>query len=61
MVLVTHNLHQAARISDATACLVPVVLDDGQRFGVLTEIGATAQVMSDPADLRTRAFLTGQP
>ena len=29
VVLVTHNLHQAARISDATACLVPVVVDDG--------------------------------
>ncbi len=60
VVLVTHNLEQAARASDFTACLSTVVLDDGQRFGVLTEVGPTEQVFADPRDPRTRDFLFGR-
>ena len=60
VVLVTHNLQQAAHASDVTACMTTVVLDDGQRFGVLTEVGETAQVFGEPRDPRTRAFLFGQ-
>lgn len=60
VVLVTHNLQQAKRASDHTACLSTVVLDDGQRFGVLTEVGTTEQVFEDPRDPRTRDFLFGR-
>ena len=60
IVLVTHDLGQAERASDFTACFSAVVLDDGQRFGVLTEIGTTEQVFADPRDPRTRDFLYGR-
>ena len=59
IVLVTHDLEQAERASDFTACFSTVVTDDGQRFGVLTEIGTTEQVFADPRDPRTRDFLYG--
>ena len=59
IVLVTHDLQQAERASDFTACFSTVVTDDGQRFGVLTEIGTTEQVFADPHDPRTRDFLYG--
>ena len=59
VVLVTHDLEQAARASDVMACLTTVVVDDGQRFGVLTEVGPTEQLFTDPRDPRTRDFLFG--
>jgi phosphate transport system ATP-binding protein len=60
IVLVTHSLEQAERVSAFTACFSTVVLDDGQRFGVLAEIGTTEQVFADPCDPRTRDFLFGR-
>ena len=60
VVLVTHDLEQAARASDFTACLSTVVLDDGQRFGVLAEVGPTEHMFADPDDPRTRDFLFGR-
>jgi phosphate transport system ATP-binding protein len=60
IVIVTHNLQQAQRASDVTACLSTVVLDDGQRFGVLAEVAPTEQLFTDPRDPRTRDFLFGR-
>jgi phosphate transport system ATP-binding protein len=51
IVLVTHNLHQAARVSDAT-----VFLDDGR----VVEVGATRAIFTGPRDARTEAFITGR-
>ena len=51
IVLVTHNLHQAARVSDQT-----VFLDDGR----VIEVGETRQLFTGPRNARTEAFITGR-
>lgn len=51
ILIVTHNLHQAARVSRRTLLLID---------GVLVEEGATEQLFTSPADSRTEAFITGR-
>ncbi|MFD1474259.1 phosphate ABC transporter ATP-binding protein PstB [Ancylobacter polymorphus] len=51
VVIVTHNMQQAARISDYTAFM---------HLGHMVEYGATADVFSRPADERTIAYVTGR-
>ena len=51
ILLVTHNLHQAARVSDRT-----VLLDEGR----VVEFGETRQLFTAPRDPRTEAFITGR-
>lgn len=46
-----------ALLDDATACLTPVTLDDGERDGVFTEITVTARVHSHPTDPHPRRVL----
>jgi phosphate transport system ATP-binding protein len=55
VVLVTHNMFQAARVSDDTA----VFLLGDDRVGELVEVGPTAEVFGSPKDARTRAYVTG--
>ena len=55
VILVTHNMFQAARVSDETA----VFLLGADRVGELVEVGFTADVFSEPRDERTRAYVTG--
>jgi phosphate transport system ATP-binding protein len=55
VVLVTHNMFQAARVSDDTA----VFLLGDDRVGELVEVGPTAEVFRSPKDERTRAYVTG--
>jgi phosphate transport system ATP-binding protein len=61
IVIVTHNMQQATRISDRTA--VFSVLTDAKsdtRTGVLVEYGSTQQIFDDPQDSRTQAYVTGR-
>ncbi len=61
IVIVTHNMQQATRISDRTA--VFSVLTDAKsdtRTGVLVEYGPTQQIFEDPRDSRTQAYVTGR-
>jgi phosphate transport system ATP-binding protein len=61
IVIVTHNMQQATRVSDRTAFYS--VLRDGKgdtRTGVLVEYGRTAQIFEDPKDSRTQAYVTGR-
>ena len=51
VVMVTHNLQQAARVSDNTAFFL---------LGDLVEFGRTEQLFSDPADKRTEDYITGR-
>ncbi len=51
MVIVTHNMQQAARVSDRTAFLLT---------GVLVEFSSTTQLFTRPADPRTEAYVTGR-
>jgi phosphate transport system ATP-binding protein len=61
IVVVTHNMQQATRVSDRTAFFH--VLTDSQtdsRTGVLVEYGSTEQIFQDPRDSRTKAYVTGR-
>ncbi len=61
IVIVTHNMQQAARVSDRTAFFT-AELDEasGQRRGQLVEYSETGQIFSNPADERTEAYVTGR-
>lgn len=56
IVIVTHNLQQAARISDRTAFL----LMDDDRAGQVIECGDTDQLFTHPHDMRTEQYITGR-
>ena len=56
IVIVTHNMQQAARVSDQTAFF----LADEKRAGCLIEVGATDKLFTTPADERTEAYITGR-
>jgi len=61
VVIVTHNMQQATRVSDQTAFFS--VLTDSKtdtRTGVLIEHGATRQIFEDPHESRTQAYVTGR-
>jgi phosphate transport system ATP-binding protein len=61
IVIVTHNMQQATRVSDRTA-FYSVLRDEKSdtRTGVLVEYGPTAQIFGDPQDERTQAYVTGR-
>jgi phosphate transport system ATP-binding protein len=61
IVIVTHNMQQATRVSDRTA-FYSVLRDEKSdtRTGVLVEYGSTAQIFGDPQDTRTQAYVTGR-
>jgi phosphate transport system ATP-binding protein len=56
IIIVTHNMQQAARVSDMTAFL----LMEKDRAGILVEYGPTAQLFTNPADKRTEDYITGR-
>ncbi|MBA3799552.1 MAG: phosphate ABC transporter ATP-binding protein [Geodermatophilaceae bacterium] len=60
IVIVTHNMQQAARVSDRTAFFTTTVDDTGQRHGQLVEYGDTSRMFSDPADRRTEDYIAGR-
>jgi len=60
IVIVTHNMQQAARISDRTAFFTVAGTEEGQRFGVLVEYDETIKVFQAPADPRTQDYVTGR-
>jgi phosphate transport system ATP-binding protein len=61
IVIVTHNMQQATRVSDRTAFFsVLVDSDSDTRTGVLVEYGRTEQIFHDPRDPRTQAYVTGR-
>jgi phosphate transport system ATP-binding protein len=56
IVIVTHNMHQAARVSDVTAFF----LGDQDRPGGIVECGPTAELFSTPNDPRTEDYIQGR-
>jgi phosphate transport system ATP-binding protein len=61
IVIVTHNMQQAARISDRVAFFTTEVSNTGdRRTGVLVEFGRTEKMFSNPSDERTEAYVTGR-
>jgi phosphate transport system ATP-binding protein len=61
IVIVTHNMQQATRVSDRTA-FFSVLTDSANdtRTGILVEYGTTQQIFEDPHDSRTQAYVTGR-
>jgi phosphate transport system ATP-binding protein len=60
IVIVTHNMQQAARVADLTAFFSLEVLPDGGRAGVLVEYDATEKIFTQPSDKRTEGYVTGR-
>jgi phosphate transport system ATP-binding protein len=56
IVIVTHNMQQAARVSDKTAFFT---VTPEERVGTLVEFDDTETVFTNPADARTEAYVTG--
>ena len=59
--IVTHNMQQAARVSDRTAFFsVDVDAASGDRTGELVEYDRTEKIFSQPSDSRTEDYVTGR-
>jgi phosphate transport system ATP-binding protein len=61
IVIVTHNMQQAARVSDMTAFFTVELDQDGkQRTGRMVEYDDTEKIFTNPGDERTEAYVTGK-
>ncbi len=60
IVIVTHNMQQAARVSDRTAFFTVDVREDGQRTGTLVEFDKTEIIFTNPGEKRTEDYVTGR-
>ncbi len=61
IIIVTHNMQQAARVSDRTAFFTAEVNPDSdRRNGLLVELDRTDKIFSDPSDSRTENYITGR-
>ena len=61
IIIVTHNMQQAARVSDRCAFFTTEVSEGGdQRTGILVEYDRTQQMFSAPSDERTENYITGR-
>jgi phosphate transport system ATP-binding protein len=61
IVIVTHNMQQAARVSDRTAFFTTEINPESdRRTGVLVEYNPTSKVFSNPDDERTELYVTGR-
>jgi phosphate transport system ATP-binding protein len=59
LVIVTHNMQQAARVADFTA-FFSLEVDEKRRGGVLVEYDATSKIFTNPSDKRTEDYVTGR-
>jgi phosphate transport system ATP-binding protein len=60
IVIVTHNMQQAARVSDRTAFFTVEVNDNGSRTGTVIEFDRTETIFTNPGDQRTEDYVTGR-
>jgi phosphate transport system ATP-binding protein len=60
IVIVTHNMQQAARVSDRTAFFTVEVSDQGHRTGMIVEFDRTESIFTNPGDQRTEDYVTGR-
>ena len=59
IVIVTHNMQQAARVADRTA-FFSIDSDEDGRYGVLVEYDETPKIFTAPSDRRTEDYVTGR-
>jgi phosphate transport system ATP-binding protein len=60
ILIVTHNMQQAARVADMTAFFSVDVAPEGQRTGILVEYDETTKIFTQPSDQRTEDYVTGR-
>nr|WP_309244164.1 phosphate ABC transporter ATP-binding protein PstB [Micromonospora parastrephiae] len=60
IVIVTHNMQQAARVSHRTAFFTAEVDEQGERHGRLIEYDTTNKIFTNPAQKRTEEYITGR-
>jgi len=61
IVIVTHNMQQAARVADMTAFFSVELREDGSgRHGILVEHDQTTKIFTNPSDRRTEDYVTGR-
>ncbi|WP_219825735.1 phosphate ABC transporter ATP-binding protein PstB [Nonomuraea typhae] len=60
IVIVTHNMQQAARVSDRTAFFTADVDEQQVRHGRLVEFDETSRIFTNPSDKRTEDYITGR-
>jgi phosphate transport system ATP-binding protein len=58
IIIVTHNMQQAARVSDYTAMMM--LTEDGKRSGTMIEFDETQTIFTRPKDKRTEDYVTGR-
>ena len=59
LVIVTHNMQQAARVADLTA-FFSLEVEEDRRSGVLVEYDSTNKIFTNPSDQRTEDYVTGR-
>jgi phosphate transport system ATP-binding protein len=57
IIIVTHNMQQAARVSDITAMMM---LTEDRKSGTIIEVGPTQMIFTRPKDKRTEDYVTGR-
>jgi phosphate transport system ATP-binding protein len=60
ILIVTHNMQQAARVADMTAFFSVDVAPEGDRTGILVEYDETTKIFTQPSDKRTEDYVTGR-
>jgi phosphate transport system ATP-binding protein len=60
IIIVTHNMQQAARVSDRTAFFNVELDSEGQRTGHLIEYSPTEQLFTNPTEKQTEDYITGR-
>jgi phosphate transport system ATP-binding protein len=60
IVIVTHNMQQAARVADYTAFMLMSSDNPDRRYGELVEFAATVELFQRPQDKRTEDYITGR-
>jgi phosphate transport system ATP-binding protein len=61
IIIVTHNMQQAARVADMTAFFSVELSEDGaQRSGILVEYDSTQKIFTNPSEKRTEDYVTGR-
>jgi len=60
IVIVTHNMQQAARVSNRTAFFTAEVDAQGVRHGRLVEFDDTPKIFTNPSEKRTEDYITGR-
>jgi phosphate transport system ATP-binding protein len=59
LLIVTHNMQQAARVADLTA-FFSLEVEEGRRSGVLVEYDSTEKIFTNPSDKRTEDYVSGR-